>query len=115
VDEPPRIEALLQEVLILTVYVGRQERAASGARAFVAVCVWGFHGDHPPHGDRLLQARRHVPVVTVVIDTDDRIARAFAIVDEMTADRGLVTSEMVPALAQRAQPQRHLRLSRHSF
>jgi len=59
--------------------------------------VWGFHGDHEPHGDKLLQARRHVPVVTIVVDTPARIAGAFAVVDELTSEGGLVTSEMVPA------------------
>jgi PII-like signaling protein len=37
-------------------------------------------------------------VVTVVIDTPERIRRWFAIVDELTAETGLVTSEQVPAL-----------------
>jgi PII-like signaling protein len=60
--------------------------------------VWGFHGDHPPHGDRLLQLGRHVPVVTVVVDTPDRIMTAFSIIDELTARQGLVTSEAVPAI-----------------
>jgi hypothetical protein len=36
-------------------------------------------------------------VLTVVVDTPERIRRWFAIVDELTADTGLVTSEMVPA------------------
>ncbi len=36
--------------------------------------IWGFHGDHPPHGDKLLQVRRHVPVITTVIDTPERIS-----------------------------------------
>jgi PII-like signaling protein len=72
---------------------------ASGARgATVLRGVWGYHGDHAPHGDRLLQVRRHVPVVTVVVDSPDRIAGTFAIVDAVTHDAGLVTSEIVPAL-----------------
>jgi PII-like signaling protein len=60
--------------------------------------IWGFHGDHAPHGDKLLQRRRHVPVLTIVVDSPERIARAFEVVDEMTSERGLVTSEMVPAM-----------------
>ena len=59
--------------------------------------IWGFHGDHPPHGDRLLALRRHVPVVTETIDSPERISELFPIVDELTRDRGLVTSELVPA------------------
>jgi PII-like signaling protein len=58
--------------------------------------IWGFHGDHAPHGDRLLQLRRRVPVVTVIVDTPEGIARSFAIVDRATRERGLVTSELVP-------------------
>ena len=60
--------------------------------------VWGFHGDHPPHGDRLLQTHRHVPVLTVIVDRPEGIEHAFAVVDELTADAGLVTSERVPAV-----------------
>jgi PII-like signaling protein len=59
--------------------------------------VWGFHGEHPPHGDRLLSFRRHVPVVTIAIDRPERIAFAFELADELTRERGLVTSELVPA------------------
>jgi PII-like signaling protein len=60
--------------------------------------VWGFHGDHRPHGDRVLSAARRVPAVTIVIDAPERVAAAFAIVDELTAERGLVTAETIPAM-----------------
>lgn len=60
--------------------------------------IWGFHGDHRPHGDKLIQYGRQVPVTTVVVDTPDVIAACFHIIDEVTANHGLVTSEMVPAL-----------------
>ncbi|MGH3273135.1 MAG: DUF190 domain-containing protein [Streptosporangiaceae bacterium] len=66
--------------------------------------VWGFHGDHPPHGDRVLSAARRVPAVTIVIDSPERIAAAFAIVDELTAERGLVTAETVPAIRTAPDP-----------
>ena len=67
--------------------------------------VWGFHGDHAPHGDRLLQLGRHVPAVTVVVDTPERVAAAFSVIDELTTKVGLVTSETVPATrASRATP-----------
>ncbi len=60
--------------------------------------IWGFHGDHLPHGDRVLSLSRRVPVVTIIIDTPANIADCFEVVDELTRDEGLVTSEMVPAL-----------------
>jgi PII-like signaling protein len=60
--------------------------------------IWGFHGQHAPHGDRFLQLGRHVPAVTIVIDTPERIAAAFTVIDELTSERGLVTSETIPAM-----------------
>jgi PII-like signaling protein len=76
----------------------RRLRAAGISGATTQRGIWGFHGDHAPHGDRLLQAGRHVPAVTVVIDSPERIAMAFAVIDELTREQGLVTSEAVPVL-----------------
>jgi PII-like signaling protein len=74
----------------------RERQTPDGATALRG--VWGFHGDHPPHGDRLLSLSRRVPVVTIVVDTPANVAESFDVVDELTRDEGLVTSEMVPAL-----------------
>jgi PII-like signaling protein len=96
----------------LMIYVGEQARAdgeplhhqlirslrrhgASGATSLRG--IWGYHGDHEPHGDSFWQLRRRVPVVTVIVDTPARIRRWFDVVDEITAGTGLVTSEIVPA------------------
>ena len=73
-----------------------REAGAGGATALRG--VWGYHGDHAPHGDELLALRRRAPVVTVIVDEPERIARWFAIVDELTDETGLVTSELVPAM-----------------
>ena len=74
----------------------RRLRAAGISGATTQHGMWGFHGDHPPHGDHLLQLGRHVPTVTVVIDTPERIQAAFDIVGDLTTRQGLVTCEMVP-------------------
>lgn len=74
----------------------RKRKASSGATVLRG--IWGFHGDHQPHGDKLLALGRHVPVVTVIIDTPTNIAASFDVVDELTREQGLVTSEMVPAV-----------------
>jgi PII-like signaling protein len=74
----------------------RKRKTPDGAT--VVRGIWGFHGDHQPHGDKLLSLSRHVPVATIVIDTPANIAESFDVVDELTRDEGLVTSEMVPAL-----------------
>jgi PII-like signaling protein len=76
----------------------RRLRAAGISGATTQRGMWGFHGDHAPHGDRLLQLGRRVPAVTIVVDSPGRIAAAFAIIDELTAEQGLVTSEWVPAI-----------------
>ncbi|MGH3695025.1 MAG: DUF190 domain-containing protein [Pseudonocardiaceae bacterium] len=75
----------------------------TGARGATALRgIWGFHGEAAPHGDRLLQLGRRVPVVTIIIDTPARIAASFDIVDELTTGHGVVTSEMV--LVHRCRP-----------
>ena len=66
----------------------RRLRAAGISGATTQRGIWGFHGDHAPHGDRLLQLGRRVPVVTVVIDAPERIATAFAVIDELTRRAG---------------------------
>jgi PII-like signaling protein len=55
--------------------------------------LWGFHGEQAPHGGH------HVPGVTIVVDAPDRIPAAFAIIDELTPARGLVTSEAVTVIS----------------
>jgi PII-like signaling protein len=72
-----------------------REHGAVGATALRG--VWGYHGDHRPHGDRLWQLQRRVPVLMIVVDTPSNIRRWFAIVDELTDETGLVTTETVPA------------------
>jgi PII-like signaling protein len=76
----------------------RRLRRAGAAGATALRAQWGYGGDHPPHGERLLAIGRHAPVLTVVLDTPENMRRWFAIVDQLTEHRGLVTSELVPAL-----------------
>jgi PII-like signaling protein len=105
----PTVDGPLQKLMVyageqarhdgrpLYVELLRRLRAAGAAGATSLRGIWGYHGDHAPHGDTMWQLRRRVPVVTVIVDAPDRIARWFEIVDEVTAATGLVTSEMVPA------------------
>lgn len=74
----------------------KESGVSSGATALRG--VWGYRDGQRPHGDRFLQLVRHVPVSTVLIDTADTIAAVYPIVDELTADSGLVTVEAVPAV-----------------
>ncbi len=75
----------------------RRLRAAGAAGATTLRGIWGYHGDHQPHGDTFWQLQRRVPILTVIIDTPKRIRDWFSIVDELTDEAGFVTSEMIPA------------------
>ena len=88
-DGMPIHRALIQRL--------RQDKSSQGATVLRG--IWGFHGDHAPHGDKFFSLTRNVPVVTIIVDTPHNIAASFDIVDEITGEQGLVTSEMVPALA----------------
>lgn len=97
--------------------ITRRLRATGASGVTTLRGTWGFHGDHRPHGDRPMRVVRHVPTLTLVIDTPERIATAFEVIDELTREHGLVTAEMVPA--SRARSAEHerggLRLARHRF
>jgi len=71
------------------------EAGAAGATILRGVC--GFYGDRDRFADRLLSVRRGGPVIVVAIDTPANVQRWWPIVDEVTAEAGLVTSELVPA------------------
>jgi PII-like signaling protein len=75
----------------------RRLRAAGAGGATVLHGIWGYHGDRAPQGDRLLSLRRHVPATTIVVDRPERIGAWFSIIDELTDQGGVVTSELVPA------------------
>lgn len=68
----------------------REERA-DGATALRG--IWGYHGDHEPHGDRALGLRRRVPVLVEVLDAPERCLRWLDLAAELTAETGLVTLE----------------------
>lgn len=103
----PIHRALVQQLL--------RSRTARGATVLRG--MWGFYGDHKPHGDNLFQIARRVPVTTIIVDTPESIARSFDIVDELTARHGLVTSEMVPAALSLDETERlgDITLARHDY
>jgi PII-like signaling protein len=81
----------------LHVELVRRLRATGAAGATVLRGAVGYYGGHEPFRDRFLTVRRNVPVTTVIVDTPDRVRGWWHIVDEVTRESGLVTSEPVPA------------------
>ena len=111
-------EATLHDgVPIHRAIVQRLFAANAAGGATVLRGVWGFHGDHKPHGDKMIQLTRQVPVTTIVVDSPDRIAASFDVIDEVTARHGLVTSELVPALVSIDNGERRggTSLARHDY
>lgn len=101
----------------LNLEIVRRLRESNAAGATSLHGIWGFHGARAPHGDKFFQIRRHVPVLTITIDTPERTVQSFQIIDELTSEHGLVTSEMVPALSAMSETEQWggLRLARHDF
>ena len=60
--------------------------------------IWGYSGDHEPHGDRFLALRRRVPMLSVAVDAPERVRAWLPSVERVTADAGLVTAEIVPRM-----------------
>jgi PII-like signaling protein len=77
---------------------GRQLGLAGVESVTTVHGIWGFHADHAPHGDHFPHRGRHVPVVTTVTGTPERISAAFDAVAALTAERGLVTVQTVLAV-----------------
>jgi PII-like signaling protein len=80
----------------------RRLRGAGAAGVTTLRGIWGYHGDHAPHGDSAWQLRRRVPVLSVAVDAPANVARWYPLIDELTAETGLVTSEFVPTVHPRA-------------
>jgi PII-like signaling protein len=73
-----------------------RQSGAAGATSLRG--TWGFRGSERPHGDRALTLVRQAPVATIVVDRPAAIRERWPIVDDATADHGLVIRELVPAL-----------------
>uniref|UniRef100_A0A5Q5BHX4 DUF190 domain-containing protein n=3 Tax=unclassified Mycobacterium TaxID=2642494 RepID=A0A5Q5BHX4_MYCSS len=76
--------------------ISRLRDLHSSAGATVFRGVWGFQAGEAALSDSLLRVGRRVPVTTVVVDTPERIAAGAQVVEEVTAQRSVVTVESVP-------------------
>lgn len=71
---------------------------ADAAGATLTRGIWGFSGDHVPHGDRALSVTRDTPVVVTAICPRSDTERLWPVIDELTREHGLVTAETVPTV-----------------
>jgi PII-like signaling protein len=72
---------------------------------------WGFSSDERPFGDRFGTLTAHTPTYTVLVDRPSRIAELWPVVDEATANHGVVTAAVVPAYRERADTRTSGRLT----
>jgi PII-like signaling protein len=82
--------------------VVRRLREGGAAGATTILGEWGFSGDERPHGDRLGRVTSHRPTYTVYVDRPGKVAELWPLIDELTAEHGIVTSLFVPGYRERA-------------
>ena len=85
----------------------RRLREAGAAGATTILGDWGFSGDERPHGDKLGRVASHRPSYTVCTDRPARIAELWPVIDELTAEHGIVTSLFVPGYRERGAGTAH--------
>lgn len=71
-----------------------RREGAAGATALRG--IWGYDGRHEPHGEDFWSVRRRVPTLTAVLDDAASSRRWLQVLDEITPEGGLITSERVP-------------------
>jgi PII-like signaling protein len=79
----------------------RRLREAGAAGVTTIRGHWGFSSDESPHGDKFARLTSHAPTYTTYIDLPSKVAEAWPIIDELTAEHGIVTSLFVPAYRER--------------
>jgi PII-like signaling protein len=79
----------------------RRLREAGAAGVTTIRGHWGFSSDEPPHGDKFARFTSHAPTYTTYVDRPSKVAELWPIIDELTAEHGIVTSLFVPAYRER--------------
>ena len=79
----------------------RRLREAGAAGVTTIRGHWGFSSDEPPHGDKFARFASHAPTYTTYVDRPAKVAEVWPIIDEVTAEHGIVTSLFVPAYRER--------------
>lgn len=77
-------------------------REAGAAGATTILGDWGFSSDEQPYGDRLGSVTSHRPTYTVYVDRPQKVADVWPLLDELTAEHGIVTSLFVPGYRERS-------------
>ncbi|HEX7291946.1 MAG TPA: DUF190 domain-containing protein [Conexibacter sp.] len=77
-------------------------REAGAAGATTILGDWGFSSDERPYGDRLGSVTSHRPTYTVYVDRPQKVAEVWPLLDELTAEHGIVTSLFVPGYRERS-------------
>ena len=79
----------------------RRLREAGAAGITTIRAHWGFSSDEPPQGDQFARLASQVPTYTTYIDRPSKVAAVWPVIEELTADHGIVTSLFVPAYRER--------------
>jgi PII-like signaling protein len=85
----------------------RRLREAGAAGVTTLRGEWGFSSDERPFGDRFGTLASHLPTYSVFVDRPRKIAEIWPVVDEITAEHGVVTAALVAAYRERAGEIQH--------
>lgn len=89
-----------------TVYteLTRRLREAGAAGVTIVRGYWGFSSDEPPGGDRFARVGGHSPIHATYLDHPGKVAEVWPIIDELTAEHGIVTSLITPPWTRTSPP-----------
>jgi PII-like signaling protein len=76
----------------------RRLHRANAPGATLTRGIWGYSGDHAPHGDRGSSVVRDSPTTVTVICSPAEADRLWPMIDELTHEHGLVTAETVSTI-----------------
>jgi PII-like signaling protein len=79
----------------------RRLRKAGAAGVTTIRGHWGFSSDEPAYGDKFARLTSYAPTYTTYIDQPGKVAQVWPVIDELTAEHGIVTSLFVPAYRER--------------
>ncbi|MBO0714251.1 MAG: DUF190 domain-containing protein, partial [Acidimicrobiales bacterium] len=62
---------------------------------------WGFSSEETPHGDKLWRRDSYLPTCTRYVDHVQKVLEMWPVIDELTSEHGIVTSQFVAAYRER--------------
>lgn len=79
----------------------RQLRRREAAGVTTIQGEWGYSSEETPHGDKLWTTDSYLPTYTRYIDHSQKVREVWPLIDELTSEHGIVTTQFVAAYRER--------------